>query len=215
VLTFDRKLNAAEAQRLGNYELLSPGKDRRFGTRDDRVLALRSAVYDPAANTVTLTPVKRLKTNQAFRITVQDAVTDVDGNLLDGDANGQAGGDFIANGGAWTRIAYTDDDGDRVVLRLDRRGNDSIAVDHLLDAPAAGLMEVVWGPTITGRRLHLIDTFPGESVLRGSVETGPGGDGRTVLESITGLAGVRNRLPSSFDVGTIASIVDEVLDRGL
>ncbi len=214
VVSFDRDMNPTEAQRLANYELLSAGKDNRFATRDDRTLVLRSALYNPADRTVTLTPVKKLKINQAFQLTIHDTVTDLAGNRLDGDADGTGGVDHVARGGAWTRIAYIDDDGDRVTLRLDLPGNLPSAVDQLLDGPFAGLMEVVWGPTVTGRSLHLVGTTAGASVLTGHVSRGSGSDGQTILESITGLAAVRNRLPSSFIVGTVAAAVDEVLERG-
>jgi hypothetical protein len=100
VLSFDRDLDPARAQDPSNYQVTSPGRDRRVGTADDVIVPLRSAVYDAAARTVTLITVRRLSVflpNHLFaRGTGAGAITDTSGNLLDGDGNGQAGGDYTA-----------------------------------------------------------------------------------------------------------------------
>ena len=55
VLGFTKDLDPSRAQDLSNYTITLPGRDGRFGTADDRVIPLRSAVYDPVTRTVTLT----------------------------------------------------------------------------------------------------------------------------------------------------------------
>ncbi len=76
----------------GSYRLTSAGRDRRFGTRDDRTLALRSAAYDPASMTATLTPKGRTALNQPMQLVVRDAaLVDMALIALDGDGDGRFG----------------------------------------------------------------------------------------------------------------------------
>ena len=55
VLTFSEPLDPSRAQYLSDYTLVAPGHDGRFGTRDDQVICINSATYNPATRTVTLT----------------------------------------------------------------------------------------------------------------------------------------------------------------
>ncbi len=56
VLNVSGSIDPASAQNLANYRLGLPGKDKKFGTKDDRLTKLSSAVYNAAARTITLTP---------------------------------------------------------------------------------------------------------------------------------------------------------------
>ena len=98
-LTFSEGLDAAHAGDPGNYTLAHPGRDGRFGTRDDRMIGLRSVAYDAVAKTVVLTPARRISLVERVRLTVngsrQTALTDLAGNRLDGNGDGRAGGDFV------------------------------------------------------------------------------------------------------------------------
>ena len=51
VATFSQPMDAARAQDLNNYLLISAGRDHVLGTADDQAIPLRSAVYDPATPT--------------------------------------------------------------------------------------------------------------------------------------------------------------------
>jgi uncharacterized repeat protein (TIGR01451 family) len=92
VLTFDKLLDPGRAQNLGNYELLTLG-------RCIRGIRIKTAVYDSATRTVTLRPAHRLNFHKRFRLTVVGAgpsgVTDIAGNLLDGQKTGHPGGNFV------------------------------------------------------------------------------------------------------------------------
>jgi hypothetical protein len=101
VLTFDRPLDPGRAQDLHNYELLAlPGSGR--------APRIKTTVYDAAAQTVTLIPVHRLNLHKRFQLTVvgtgPSGVTDVSGNLLDGQKTGHAGSDFVTVVGAASRV---------------------------------------------------------------------------------------------------------------
>lgn len=75
-LRFSGPLTPATAQSLRNFRLVSAGRDRRLGTRDDRVEALRRAVYDPSTNTVTLTAAKAFSRTVLYRLTVSNLLDD-------------------------------------------------------------------------------------------------------------------------------------------
>lgn len=94
ILAFSEELDPASAATLSNYRLVGTGPDGRLGTADDRRINLKPVVYDPAARTVTLTPKRRLPLALRFRLTARNVV-DRSGNALDGDGDGQPGGDLV------------------------------------------------------------------------------------------------------------------------
>ncbi len=100
VLTFSGPLDPATAGNPANYQLSTAGRDRQFGTPDDQLVPLSSAIYDPATRTVTLTPQQRfLYLFQTYLLQVNSTtpggVTDLSGNLIDGNGDGQPGGNFF------------------------------------------------------------------------------------------------------------------------
>lgn len=98
VITFDGDLNAVSARNLANYQLLNPGRDRKLGTRDDLRIALRSATYDAARRTITLTP--RAGVNIAAGLTFQLQIKnllDSSQAAVDGDRNLTPGGTVLVN----------------------------------------------------------------------------------------------------------------------
>jgi hypothetical protein len=66
VLTFDGPLSPASAQNTSNYSLLALGKVQRLGSVTNHPVAIASAVYNPAANTVTLSPVQHLNIHSHY-----------------------------------------------------------------------------------------------------------------------------------------------------
>jgi len=92
VLTFDAQLDPARAQDPANYEIVALGGSRH-------TIRIKTAVYDSATRTVTLSPVHRLNLHHRFRLTVvgtgPGGVTDSSGNLLDGLKNGDPGHNFV------------------------------------------------------------------------------------------------------------------------
>jgi uncharacterized repeat protein (TIGR01451 family) len=99
VVNFNGLLDPVCAQDLRNYRLVAPGRDGRFGTRDDRVLVVRSASYDPTRRTVTLAPAGRLKLRSVYQLTISAAapggVADTNGCLLDGNRDAVPGGNYV------------------------------------------------------------------------------------------------------------------------
>jgi hypothetical protein len=101
IVGFSGALDPASAQNPAAYWLVLPGRDHRFGTRDDRSIRVRAASYDAATNTVTLRPRGALSSRMAIQVVVSGstssaAVRDVWSRLIDGDLDGQPGGNDVA-----------------------------------------------------------------------------------------------------------------------
>ena len=92
VLTFDAPLDPATAQDVANYRLVA--LEGTGGT-----IRIKSAAYNAATRTVTLSPAHLLNFHHRFRLTVigtaRSGVTDISGSLLDGQNTGQPGSNFV------------------------------------------------------------------------------------------------------------------------
>jgi hypothetical protein len=100
VVAFSQDMDSQAASLRSNYVLISPGRDGRFGTRDDRRIALASAIYDAATRTVTLTLVQtRLPLRQTCRLTVigtpVTGLCNTTGVFLGGQGVGAPGTNFL------------------------------------------------------------------------------------------------------------------------
>ena len=94
VVRFDSPMDAATAGNLDNYALASPGRDGRFGTRDDRQIPLRSATYDPTTGSVTIQTRSPLPLRARYELVMRNSgangLTDARGRALVGDAGGRS-----------------------------------------------------------------------------------------------------------------------------
>jgi hypothetical protein len=99
VVTFSGALNANDAQNTLAYNLVAAGKDKRFGTKDDKPVKIASAAYNSGANTVTLKP-KGTVPNQTLQLTIPSGlVLDLEGRQIDGNRDGQPSGNFVGTFG--------------------------------------------------------------------------------------------------------------------
>ncbi len=89
VLTFDRALDATDAQNLSNYRITTASGSR---------IKLKSAVYDDRTHTVTLRPVIRMNLHRRYSISINGSsptgVQDAARELLDGTHSGTPGSDY-------------------------------------------------------------------------------------------------------------------------
>jgi hypothetical protein len=94
VVQFSDALNASAAGNPGAYLLSTTAAGKKHKSRS---LALARATYDPTAHTVTLTPARKLvlKPPVQLRITAS-SLPDTLGRPLDGNHDGQPGGDSTA-----------------------------------------------------------------------------------------------------------------------
>jgi hypothetical protein len=106
VVSFSGALDKAAAQTLGDYHLISPGKAKKSRGPSSKPVPLTSATYDPALHTVTLTPGGK-RTSSTLQLTINAAGTlDSVGRPIDGNRDGQPGGDVVATfGNAGIRLA--------------------------------------------------------------------------------------------------------------
>jgi hypothetical protein len=191
-------LSEIDLENVAHYHLATPGGDRRFGTRDDRAIAIQSAVYDATLDTLTLTLMRPLAPNQLIQVTTNFANGSISNAAVPAAAIAGSHSGVIIGRGA--RLSYFDSDGDVVTIVLAR----------------GGVMELTMGPADQGPRLRLLDITPNRSVLSGKIRRGqPNGDGAAHLESISGMAGVVDRLavpPTLFTIGAIAPAIDALLE---
>jgi plastocyanin len=93
-------LNATEAGDIAYFHLATPGKKGSFKAKNAGTIKLKNATYVPALNEVVLTPAKPFALSKPVKLTVSgqaaSGLQDAQGRLIDGDRDGQPGGDAIA-----------------------------------------------------------------------------------------------------------------------
>ena len=100
-----RYSDAIASQSPTSYILTQPGRDKKYGTKDDKVVAITSALYDPGSRSASLMPKGgslTFKPSYTLRI-VAASVIDTQGRTIDADGDGQPGGDrtvLLTKGGA-------------------------------------------------------------------------------------------------------------------
>ncbi len=99
LVTFNQPMDSDQAEALTNYRLVSAGPDRRFGTRDDRIIRISSVQYDAASQMVTIRPAHRLPLRRRYRLTIlgtaPGGLMDTAGLFLDGAGTGQQGSNYV------------------------------------------------------------------------------------------------------------------------
>jgi hypothetical protein len=100
IVTFSAALNPTSATKVSGYWLVLPGHDHRFGTKDDKIIKFRKAVYQASLDTVTLTPAARVSATSAVELVVSGSTTkphptDIWGRPIDGNKDGVPGGNFV------------------------------------------------------------------------------------------------------------------------
>ncbi|TAK80239.1 MAG: tandem-95 repeat protein, partial [Aquabacterium sp.] len=95
-IDFSEALDRISARSPANYELLSAGVDKVFGTPDDTRINLKPGYSFPETN-LTLQLVDGVLAEGKYRLKLSGTlgIFDTAGNLLDGDGNGTAGGDYV------------------------------------------------------------------------------------------------------------------------
>ena len=99
-IEFSEAINRIDAGAAAAYEVRGAGPDNTFGTADDLLYKVLPQ-YTPGTTTVTLDLPAGNLPEGLYRITVlsnasgNSGIHDTAGNLLDGDANGTAGGNWV------------------------------------------------------------------------------------------------------------------------
>ncbi len=99
IVTFDSPLNVASAISTANYRLFEAGPDGKLGTRDDVRVPLRRPFYNAATNTVSIRTRRRVSLHRLVQFAINgsapNGVRGTNGQLIDGNEDGQPGGNFI------------------------------------------------------------------------------------------------------------------------
>jgi uncharacterized repeat protein (TIGR01451 family) len=100
VLTFNEPLDSTEAQNPANYLLFPLRRHRGVLIRKRHGIVIGSSLYDAGGPSVTLSPAKRRLNRHAFYELVVSGtdpggLTDLQGQFLDGDGDGQAGTNYV------------------------------------------------------------------------------------------------------------------------
>ena len=97
VLQFSGALNPTQANSLAAFHLLS-GKVKKGHTTYSKNVPLKSAIYNASAHTISLVPKGKLNKAQPEQLRITASLlTDSLGRPIDGNHDGQPGGDFVAN----------------------------------------------------------------------------------------------------------------------
>ena len=100
VVDLSGPVNATQADSVATYLLATANSKGSFTARNSPAIRLRSAVFDPANDTVTLTPRKAFTLSKPVQLTINGSspsgLQDVSGQLIDGDNNGAAGSNAVA-----------------------------------------------------------------------------------------------------------------------
>jgi hypothetical protein len=100
IVTFSGGVNAGEADRTTTYCLVIAGKHGSFTAKNAKVIKLKSAVYNAATHTVTLTPAKAFSLAKPVQVLVHgvppSGLQDSSGRFIDGKRDGQPGSDAVA-----------------------------------------------------------------------------------------------------------------------
>jgi parallel beta-helix repeat protein len=126
-LTFSKPVDQIDVMARAEYELLWAGPDGVFGTGDDGAYGLTPQTYNTTTQAVALTsttPDLSLPAGNyeliVFSSTIGRSVHDLSGNALDGDGDGNAGGNFIRPftlAPKVTLLQFTADGGDNAVVQ--------------------------------------------------------------------------------------------------
>ncbi len=82
-LTFNESIDPASATNLRNYQIVTAGRDRKYGTKDDKSYAIASAQYLAATHSVVLVTRKKLSLALKYQLSVA-GVSDTAGTPIDG-----------------------------------------------------------------------------------------------------------------------------------
>jgi hypothetical protein len=100
IIDFSGPVNAGQADALATYHLTTAGKHGSFTAKNARTIALASALYSDSTDSVRLVPKKPFGLTKPVQLRVNgeppSGLTDKFGRLIDGNHDGQPGGDAVA-----------------------------------------------------------------------------------------------------------------------
>lgn len=180
VLHFNEDLRPVSAENLRNYSFFAFAGGRR------QRIALGSAVYDPAMRAVTLTVSEPFGQTQFTRLQIivrgkKGGLIDLRRNLIDGEPDGEPGGDAVFQFRVFseTAVTFRDLDGDLATLVLTGGGQ----LDGVVPIRAPERR----APKRQRTQFWILDPIALKSTLSGTVLETSGSNGIVVIAEIIGL----------------------------
>ncbi|RUL89675.1 Calx-beta domain-containing protein [Tautonia sociabilis] len=173
-INFSKAMDPATTLSTANYTAVALGRDGLLGTADDRAVPIAGVEQSADGTIVALTLAVPVPAGEFVSIRLNGepgGLKDITGNLLDGDADGVAGGTFATTLARASRLSYRDTDGDMITYA----------------STGGGLVEVVRGAPGAGDLIRMVNSIPGRTVLRGQVVRQRGGDGLARISHIEGI----------------------------
>jgi uncharacterized protein YjdB len=100
IVSFSGAINVTEASHVQTYRLATAGKKGSFDAKNAAIIKVKSAVIGGANNTVKITPRQAFSLSKTVQFRVNGlpgtGLQDSLGRLIDGDHNGQPGGNAVA-----------------------------------------------------------------------------------------------------------------------
>jgi len=221
ILDFSEALNPLSARSRALYQLVSAGNDGSFGTADDQTVDIGSISYSAGTTLLALNLGAPLGEG-LYRLTVLgglgNALVDLSGNPLDGDANGTAGGNFartfrVNDPPLVTLVTVNNGGTERSrITRLSVQFNEALSVAP--DAAAFQLVNLTTGQTIPSSALAVnFDTTTSRARLTFPGLTGATlPDGRYELtvraNAIADIHGLSMAVDFAFDFHALAGDVN-------
>lgn len=170
VVDFSKAVDPTRASNPANYTLFASGRDAGTGNTFIPV----SAVYDAANHAVILVPSQPLAQNAFYGLMINGStgtgLTDLSGNVLDGDGDGAAGGYYAAYVGIGNHLNYVDSGGN--VVSLASVGSTMLVTRSFSGDPYS---------------LEVLGAVPGHASLAASVHRVGSSSGVTGIGEISGL----------------------------
>ena len=94
MISFSGALDPGAARMLGDYQLATVVKAKKSRAHTGKAVKLISATYDPSRHTVTLTPRGKVPATPLQLTIIAAKTLDAEGRPIDGDHDGQPGGNF-------------------------------------------------------------------------------------------------------------------------
>lgn len=172
-VAFSEPMALGTVMNASKYSLFDAGRDGIAGNTDDVALAVKRVAYDLAGHRSFVEFASPLRVNRMYQLRLEGA-QDTQGNLLDGNRDGQGGDTFRVNFGRGTSLFWVDGNSDRVVATA-KYG--TLEIIQPVSSDGVGLPQI-----------RLLQAIPNRTTLTISILRTPGvGDQQTRIAVISGV----------------------------
>jgi len=192
IIGFSESLDTATAEDIANYILTGANGDCEF-SNDFNPIVINSASYNDLAKTVTLliNDTEELP-RDLYRFVIDNtgSVTDLAGNLLDGDNDANSGGDYVYEfwvGGMQVEIPaqglwFYDEDNSLVKVKITAGRGEALLAGENLQVISSKKGTEISGEGVYLDGINLLNSYLKTKII----VTAKGGDNQAILGDVTG-----------------------------